>query len=660
MCGIAGIWNFNNQPIEKNDLLQFTNSLTHRGPDGYGIFLDPDETIGLGHRRLAILDLSEKGKQPMSYGDGRYWITYNGEIYNFLEIRHQLEKLGHRFHTQTDTEVILAAYVEWGHECQLAFNGMWAFAIWDRLEKVLFLSRDRFGVKPFYFYQTHQQFSFASEMKAFLSLKGFQAKVDYDVMAAALASSWNIESQERCLFSRVKRLLPGHYAIVTPEKLDINRWWNTLENLPEIPQTYQEQTEKFLYLFDDACRIRTRSDVPVTSCLSGGLDSSSIVSTIASKRHSWNESKEVEHTQRAFIATFPGSPNDERAFADLVVNQSQVIPTYCYLDSILNADTINQVLWNSEDIFFNLPIAIWLTYQTVRQHGLYVTMDGHGADELLAGYPQHITAAISANSGIFHPKQTLSLIKILQGVYGQTSQWPQSSPLTLIFHTTPGLAEMYNIAHRITRLPQKVKSLISRSNDDRWLQTNSRLTPGFKDPLSMDDFSLALYQDFHVTVLPTLLRIFDRASMAHGVEVRMPFLDWRLVTYCFALPMTSKLGDGFTKRILRTSMKGIIPEEVRLRKHKIGFASPMQKLFQEQQFTNWVKEIINSDEFVNCELWNSNTIRQFCNQHLLDGTWDYHTAEKIWPYLNAAKWMDIFVNGNIPTQNNAYLNVIKN
>ena len=240
MCGIAGIWNLNNQPIDKNDLLQFTNSLTHRGPDGYGIFLDPDETIGLGHRRLAILDLSEKGKQPMSYGDGRYWITYNGEIYNFLEIRNQLEKLGHHFHTQTDTEVILAAYVEWGHKCQFALNGMWAFAIWDRLEKVLFLSRDRFGVKPFYFYQTNQQFSFASEMKAFLSLKGFQAKVDYDVMAAALASSWNIESQERCLFSRVKRLLPGHYAIVTPEKLDIQRWWNTLENLPEIPQTYHE------------------------------------------------------------------------------------------------------------------------------------------------------------------------------------------------------------------------------------------------------------------------------------------------------------------------------------------------------------------------------------------------------------------------------------
>ena len=183
-----------------------------------------------------------------------------------------------------------------------------------------------------------------------------------------------------------------------------------------------KQTEQFLYLFDDACRIRTRSDVPVTSCLSGGLRlTSSIVSTIASKRNSWkNESKELEHTQRAFIATFPGSPNDERAFADLVVNQSQVIPTYCYLDSILNADTINQVLWNSEDIFFNLPIAIWLTYQTVRQHGLYVTMDGHGADELLAGYPQHITAAISANSGLFHPIQTLSLINILQGVYGQT------------------------------------------------------------------------------------------------------------------------------------------------------------------------------------------------------------------------------------------------
>jgi len=637
MCGIAGLWNLDGAPINQARFEQFRDTLAHRGPDGGGSYHAPEASLALGHRRLAILDLSESGVQPMSYGDGRFQITFNGEIYNFLELRAELQALGHSFRTDTDTEVIMAAYAEWGADCQFRFNGMWAFAIWDRQERLLFLSRDRFGVKPLYFLSTPRRFAFSSEMKAFLELEGFESGPDLEVMSAGLGNSFAVESQERCLLRGIRRLLAGHCARITVSGVSVKQWWSTLDHLQDPPAGFAARTERFRELFTDACHIRMRSDVPVVSCLSGGLDSSSIACTIAGGLSKWSAesgSRLLRQQQRVFVATFPGAPNDERAFADQVVAHTGAEPTYCVIEPERIVNIVDRVLWDTEDIFFNFPAAIWLTYQSLRSHGLYVTLDGHGGDELLAGYPQHIFAAMAANGGLWRPAETMRLLGTLRAVYGQDSQWPRSNEVTMLAQATPVLRQAYGQIHRVQRL-------MKNGHNQNWLRPSASSLANPAAPQGLDGFNRALYDDFHVTVLPTLLRIFDRASMAHGVEIRMPFLDWRLVTFCFALPRTSKIGGGFTKRILRSAMEGVVPEPVRVRKHKVGFASPMREWF-EGGLSQWIAEAVERPAFTDCDLWDAKAIRSYIQDRRASATWDYHAAERVWPYLNAARWMEMF------------------
>lgn len=651
MCGITGIWNLDSAPISPGALARFRDTLAHRGPDGAGLYVDERAGLGLAHRRLAILDLSDRGRQPMGYLQGRYQITFNGEIFNFLEIQAQLKTLGHCFTSGTDTEVILAAFAEWGEACQTRFNGMWAFAIWDSAERRLFLSRDRFGVKPLYYTNPGRQFAFASEMKSFLALEGFTAEPDWETMSVALANSFDVERRPNCLLKGVKRLLAGHCAWVETSGIRVKRWWNTFEHLPPVPATFEEQTAHFLDLFKDACRLRMRSDVPVVSCLSGGLDSSSIVCTIAQNLEKWRADgagRAVREPQRVFVAEFPGAPNDERDFAQAVIDHANAQSTFCAIDNSLSLEATRSILWDCEEIFFNFPLAIWSTYQSLRKSGHYVTLDGHGADELLAGYPQHILAAVSGTKGLLHPRRLREMLELLEAVYGRDSQWPREHGASLAMRATPGLGRAYSLGHRLWRLPRNLARRMGNESAAAWLRPAKPPAP-FDDeaPLAgnaRDAVSEALNQDFHRTVLPTLLRVFDRASMAHGVEIRMPFLDWRLVTFCFALPPECKLGGGFTKRILRAAMKGVLPEEVRTRKHKIGFASPMPRLFGGAS-GGWIRELVESRDFAGNDLWNGRAIQKFVRERDAAGPWNYHDAERVWPYINAALWLEMFTKG---------------
>jgi asparagine synthase (glutamine-hydrolysing) len=229
MCGITGFWNLDGRSVSRMELERFTDSLAHRGPDGNGFYIDTDAKLGLGHRRLAIIDTSDAGRQPMPYAGGRYWISFNGEIYNFIELRSELEQHGYSFSTESDTEIVIAAFDKWGIDCQLRFNGMWAFAIWDRQERKLFLSRDRFGVKPLLYFYGGRRFAFASEMKAFLALDGFIAGFDPEMVAAALIDSKAVEGTERSLLCNLKRLLGGHCLIIDQKgDLKIQRRSNTI------------------------------------------------------------------------------------------------------------------------------------------------------------------------------------------------------------------------------------------------------------------------------------------------------------------------------------------------------------------------------------------------------------------------------------------------
>src|SRR3972149_792658 len=395
MCGITGFWNLDGKPVSREGLIRFTNQIAHRGPDGWDVHVDDSAALGFGHRRLAIIDITDSGRQPMSFADGRYWIVFNGEIYNFVELKKELENLGYQFKTDSDTEVILAGYDKWGEDCQFKFNGMWAFAIWDSRERKIFISRDRFGVKPLIYYFDGKRFAFASEMKAFLALDGFRAEFSPTVLANSLENASLVEGAEDCLLQGLKRVLGGHCLTLKANgDLNIRRWWNTLDHLPNVPERYEDQIQQYRELFLDACRIRMRSDVPIGTALSGGLDSSSVLSSMSHIRKSGDATMRMAHGwQKAFIGTYPGKIIDERHYADEVIKHTGVQPIYCKMNADMYLDYFNDILYQYEELS-DIHLGPWFVHKMQRQHGVVVTIDGHGGDEALGGYTWHVFAAM--------------------------------------------------------------------------------------------------------------------------------------------------------------------------------------------------------------------------------------------------------------------------
>lgn len=610
MCGICGLWRFDGAPVSTQAIAAMSDRLAHRGPDGAGIHLDV--ALGLGHRRLAILDLSPAGHQPMSYGAGRWWITFNGEIYNFLELRAELEAKGHAFASASDTEVILAAFAEWGVDCLLKFNGMWAFAIWDNQERTLWLARDRFGVKPLFYLRQPDRFAFASEIKAFLDLPGFVSRLNLPVLKAELLDIHSQEGGPNCLLHDVYRLPAGHWLRVDAEgQVSVRRWWQTLDHLTAVPQRLEEQAERFRELFEDACRLRMRSDVPIGTSLSGGLDSSAVVCTIA-KLAQQGSARQAADWQRAFIATFPGTAVDERTFAEQVVRQTGVEPTFVEITAQQTIDLLAATSYHVEQVV-NAPLAnLWQIYQAQRQGGVVVTLDGHGGDELLAGYPHYTIAALyDAGSWPTHPRRYLEVLDIYRGLVTSPSDaGPRSEVSQVLWDTHAWLRNLRRLARRAGALSQprgEVEGLAS------WFgPALADVEPASAtisdEPQGASLLRRTLYRDFHGTVLPVILRNYDRMSMAHGVEVRMPFLDWRLVTFVFSLPETSLLGQQYTKLVLRKAMDGVIPRSILSRRDKIGFTLPLSQWLSGEGRRSFELTLEDSGLF-SSKLWNGAAIK---------------------------------------------------
>lgn len=558
MCGIVGIFD-NRNLIDQTELDQLTDSLTHRGPDGRGTWIN--HYIGLGHRRLAILDITDAGRNPMAYthpSGKKYWITYNGEIYNFLELRQELTALGHRFKTQTDTEVVVAAYSEWGDQSLLRFNGMWAFAVYDTSEKNIFLARDRFGVKPLYYLNTGSRFIFASEIKAFLAVKGFTPEFNNDLFPLIIQNSYAYEgSTDKTLMRGLRRLPAGHCInLNSVGRHQVKQWWDTREHILSVPQKYSQQVDEFRDLFLDAVRIRMRSDVPVGTCLSGGVDSSAVASAMTwHHQQGKNELKRCsEDWQQAFIAVFPGTALDEKEYADEVVGHLDAQPRYWVFNDREALGHILDSVWSMEEVYGAIAVPIWCTYRLLKQFKVTVSLDGHGADELLGGYTWYL-------------------------------DW------------------------------------------------------------TMDKFNSNLYRDFHQTLLPSILRNYDRCSMAHGVEVRMPLMDWRVVAYSFGLPAQSKIGGGFTKRILRDAMIGIMPDKNRNRRSKIGFNSPMIEWYN-NGLSRFLIKATDHPIFSNNTSPQSLRLREVVLQKTRTRTWnnsDWGLSLQVWTFLNMILWHLMFI-----------------
>jgi len=621
MCGIVGLWNLDGEPVSPNELKCFTDSLAHRGPDGSDIYIDLDANLGLGHRRLAIIDTSVGGRQPMSYAQGRYWIVFNGEIYNFLELKSELEQSGYQFKTDSDTEVILTAYHHWGEDCQSKFNGMWALAIWDRAECKLFVSRDRFGVKPLLYHFDEKHFAFASEMKAFLALDWFQPEFDPSMVALALTNERLIEGDERCMLKGLNHLLGGHCLSLRPgEQPRIRRWWNTLDHLETVPQRYDDQVIRFRELFLDACRIRMRSDVPIGTALSGGLDSSSILCGMRHVRSTTNASDRLATDwQKAFIMTYPGAEIDERKYADEVIEHTGVQPIYCTGAPDLYLDHFDDILFQFEEIS-DIHLGPWLVHKAQRENGVVVTIDGHGGDELLGGYSWYVTAALKDSISSFSPLRARNVISIMKGL------------------------EIFPQNRFYIRSAQALFSKMTKNNQPWLLQDAADFTssacehdlPRIKD---RDALFKSLYVDFHFTQLPMNLRDFDRLSMAHGVEVRSPFMDWRLVCYLFSLPSSTKIGSGFTKRILRDALKGILPESIRTRTRKLGFPN-LAEAWTSPRAQDFIRDVVHSADFRQSGIWNGKKVADDLETAIQKQ--DHDLLHRAWIYVQAASLMRLF------------------
>jgi asparagine synthase (glutamine-hydrolysing) len=605
MCGIAGIISL--KGIEVRTLDVMSASLRHRGPDGYGFMiyssqggiqlalnqnLDGDEsggyTLGFVHRRLSILDLSETNLQPMIDPSGDYCLIYNGEIYNYQELRAELEKLGYTFKTVGDTEVLLQAYKAWGLTCLQRLNGMWAFALFDSRRQQVVFSRDRFGIKPLYYTIQNKTLYFASEIKGLLTVSSVRCEPNERVVARFLLTGQNDETEET-FFEGIYQFRPAHYATVSIVEGSLEIFQHPYWSFPEevSKDIGREVIDQFRELFLNSVRIHTHSDVPVGTCLSGGLDSSSIVcvAEILRKR------QEIpNYTHSAFGYVSDDKNYNEKKFMEIAASATGASMYYVNHEEDQFHTKLPQILWAQDEPFGSASIlAQWFVFQSAKAEGMKVMLDGQGADETLAGYHSYILqiAMKKLASG------NLIDYRALRSQYQrEIGAFPISSRRAFQFF-------LQNHFLFITSLAQYLSKSIPFMSLKSALKKNLTQMAPLKAPvrsLKLNSLNQMLQQDIKTSVLPALLRYEDRNSMAHSIEARVPFLDYHLVEFLFTLPEEWKIRGVTTKYILREALRGILPEAIRTRKDKIGFKTTPEFTFSFIH-ENMEKLVKNENEF---------------------------------------------------------------
>jgi len=610
MCGIVGIISFKHHPVEEVRVRQMMQAIKHRGPDDEGVFLQ--DNVGFGHVRLSILDLSMAGHQPMQDETGRYTIILNGEIYNFIELREQLEKEGMEFVSNTDTEVLLKGYIHYGQGVLDKLNGMFAFAIYDAERKEVFAARDRFGVKPFYYYHSDNEFIFASEIPAILAVYGKKNRANESAVFDYLAFN-RTDQTEDTFFEGIKKLQHGHSLIIKENKVAINWWYDLRKRVCR--QHLQSDEVEFMNLLEDAIRIRLRSDVPVGVCLSGGLDSSSIVSIVSERldRMDVNTFSAVyESKHRANELEFIN------LYKDKLPNMHYTYPTY---QSLLE-DLRSFMACHAEPVPSTGPYAQYCTMRLASQH-VTVTLDGQGADEELGGY--HYFYGLYYKSLL----KRLKLVTLLKEI----------AKYIKIHHSSYALQ---TFAYFL--LPSKMR-VKSRVNERGYMCSefanrfqNSVIADNLYGSKSMQE---ALINHFEYK-LEHLLKWDDRNSMAFSVESRTPFLDYRLVEYLLKTEDSAKIKDGYTKSLLRRSMKGLLPDEIRLRRDKVGFATPEEVWFKKQEFHDLIESVLDSESFRNRGIIDPEKARKLYEKHCKG---EISISKDIWKWLNLEMWYRTFIDG---------------
>jgi asparagine synthase (glutamine-hydrolysing) len=612
MCGIVGVIAEPDR-VSNNQLIDMRDSISHRGPDDAGIWRSPCGIAMLGSRRLSILDLSASGHQPMEDEASGLVIAFNGEIYNYVELAEELAAAGYRFRSRSDTEVLLKSYEKWGESCLQRLNGMFAFAIWDESRQELFAARDRFGEKPFYFYldENKDLFAFGSEIKALIAGRFFVPRPDpgavYDFVA-----NHSLDAGSKTMFENVAAL-PMASALRfswRDRRLKVWRYWDLDGELDIRFSDDRQYAERFLELLSDSVRLRLRSDVPVGSSLSGGLDSSTIVGLVANKS--------PQAGQQTFSARFDDEKFDEGPHIQKMIGRTGIPNDSTYPNPRNLPREMESLTWHQDAPFNSSSIyAQWCVMRLAHDSGVKVLLDGQGGDETLAGYHSYFSAHFADLLNRFRFLKAAADLRRYSNVHG-------NGHLPLIFS---GLlpAGLRSSAKEWLR-----PLAIGRDFERKFGHAPRSTKKKFRHPLHQ-----SLYDTLTQSSLPQLLRYADRNSMAFSVEVRLPFLDHRLVEYLLAIPAEQKIDGVTTKAVLRKAMSGILPEEIRTRKDKLGFAPP-ESVWLRGPLREWVEDIFSSAQFRQ---------RDWIDVFALDRVWsrfkDGETALHgvLWRWLSLETWV---------------------
>ncbi len=558
MCGVAGILRFDGGTPDLAAVQRMNDALVHRGPDGEGLqALGP---CALGHRRLSIIDLSKDGLQPMSFGG--LWITFNGEIYNYVELRRELEALGHVFRTKTDTEVALAAYRRWGRDAFARFNGMWGLGIWDPDRRELVLSRDRFGIKPLYCYRDERRLLFASEIKAIAAADPALCRLDRTSVARFLTRP-AMGHGRRTFFERIEAIDPGTSVRIRMDRSEqVQRYWTFTPPRDPRDVPAAEAAERVQALLTQAVRIRFRSDVPVGTCLSGGLDSSSIVSIA---KRTLGESPDT------FSVSYPQKAFDESRYIDTVNTELGLRGHTIAPDGADLFDVLERATYFQESATGGPGIFSQWKVMELAAGNVKVLLDGQGGDEVFGGYDRFLTPYVR------------SLIQ--RGLRGEAQPWIEAARAVPAIRRRTGIDPLRTLAgYAARKIGRRVAGRLPFAvgpAPQPGLLTADAAALAAPEAASMrmarvtgDALADELWNALTVTAMPPLLHYEDRNSMAFSLESRVPFLDHELVEYVFTLPGWHKIRGAVTKAVLRDAMQPVLPQVIHQRQDKLGYPTP--------------------------------------------------------------------------------------
>lgn len=566
MCGIAGIISPDKRILNSAVLKNMADALAHRGPDGEGFWINNNFTAGFAHRRLSIIDLSEAAAQPMHYLH-QYSIVYNGEVYNYIELKRELKKSGYHFNTESDTEVILAAYDCYKERCLQYFDGMFAFAIWDEKEQVLFAARDRFGEKPFYYYSEKSLFAFASEMKG-LWAAGIEKNIDYKMVLNFITLGYvqNPANKSQTFYKNIFSLPPAHFLLydAVKDNYKLEHYWN-IDKQAQVKISEDAAIKTFeSFLYTSVSR-RLRSDVPIGASISGGLDSSSIVSYIHDI--TGNSSSKM----KTFSAVFPGFEKNEQKYIRQI-NRNFAFDGYNVTPTALGLiDDFIKLSWHQEEPFPSSSIyAQYKVFELAKAKDVKVLLDGQGADEILAGYHKYAHWYLQEMISRHRFSAAAQEKKLLRG-NKVDFDWNVKNFVAAFLPSHASLALEKNEYHKIIHNSDVTKTMLGFLKGREWDGIHKPVVTKLNDILYFSTMQHGLEE---------LLRYCDRNSMAHGREVRLPFLYDEMVKFVFSLPSSLKIKNGFTKYLLRKSVEHKLPENIVWRTDKVGYEPP-QKLWME-------------------------------------------------------------------------------